>query len=769
MAEPIAAEGGRGGPRAGGLDVARTMAALGVLVTHVAFVTGIDNVERWSSPLRQVLPRLDVGVSIFFVLSGLLICRPFIRSVIAGQARPTTGRFLWRRAIRIYPLYWAVLAVTLLADRLPLPGPGALATEVLLVHTYRPSTAIGPITQSWSLATEVAFYCFVPVWFWANDRLLARRGVADPARRRRWLAFGLVAWVVAAFVFRVAVVAATHTYHSSGIDVRGAILTWLPNHLDEFAIGAGLALWLESGRVPRVTIAGRIACYAIAAAALWTASSALGLGPSFTGFDGPQTLARAALFLVCAACVVAPSALAQAGPRPVLTSWGAGWRRVAGWGAAITYGVYLWHQLVMTRWKSHNGYPDFQGPFLRSLVVVIVLSVVAATVTYQLIERPTMLLAPVRWTLQAGRRVTELGSAPALDGLRGLAILAVLGTHVVFLESGRTSWSLRGGFLGVDVFLVLSGFLIGATLLREVDRRGTVDFLRFLRRRGRRLLPPLVGFFVVHAIVVAALGDSLREEGRQALLSLTFTSNYQLAFGHQPPYDLVHLWSLALEGQLYVLCGLAVWWARRWLQRTPLLLLGIGGVVGLVALWRAVELAWGADLVSLYERTDARADAMLIGLGAALVYRAGLGSPSRIRMAGSAGALFIAGAWVFAHDDAHWLFLGGFTLISLAAASVVLAALDPTSAMARLGMVRPLRWIGRISYSLYLWHLPIYIWTVRALPNASLGEKLAVAVPGSFVAGWASYRIFERWVVGAPRDVAQGQERPVQLPATSTR
>jgi peptidoglycan/LPS O-acetylase OafA/YrhL len=759
MAEPIGAptEGtaahGPTHPRAGGLDVARALAAFGVLVTHVAFVTGIDNPVRWSSPLRQVLPRLDVGVSIFFVLSGLLICRPFIRAVAQGTDRPATPQFLWRRGLRIYPVYWAILAVTLLADRLPLPRPAELVTDVLLVHTYRPSTAIGPITQSWSLATEVAFYCFVPVFFWGLDRLLRSRGVVERAARFRVMAVGLVGWVVVATVFRLAVIAGTHTfdYHGNGVDVRGAILTWLPNHLDEFAVGAALALWLEWGRVPRITPWIRAGCYALAAAALWVAATRLGLDQVFTGFDGGQTMARSALFLICAAGVVGPSALAQAHPRVVSSAWSIGWRRWAGWAALISYGVYLWHQLVVTRWMHNRGYPNFQAPFPTSLIAVAVISVAAAMVTYWLVERSTLRLVAVRWKVQAGAKVKELGSAPALDGLRGLSILAVLGTHIAFLDEGRLSWALRGGFLGVDVFLVLSGFLIGATLLREVDRRGTVDFWRFLRRRARRLLPPLVGFFAVHAVVVALIGDRLREEALQAVLSLGFVSNYQLAAGHHPPFDLVHLWSLALEGQLYVLCGLAVWWARRWLDRTPLLLLGLSAVVGAVALWRAVELARGVDLIALYERTDVRADSMLIGLGAALVWRAGLATPASVRRAGALGGAFILGAWILAHDNARWLFIGGFTLISVAAAAAVLAALDEHSVMAAIGRVRPLRWLGRISYSLYLWHLPIYVWTTRALPDAPLAAKLVIAVPGSILAGWVSYRLFERWVVGAPR------------------
>ena len=100
--------------RAFGLDVTRSIAALGVLVTHVAFATGVVNPQRWGSPLRDVLPRLDVGVTIFFVLSGLLVSRPFVRNVLAASPAPDTRTYGIRRLSRVYPVYWVVLAVTLI-------------------------------------------------------------------------------------------------------------------------------------------------------------------------------------------------------------------------------------------------------------------------------------------------------------------------------------------------------------------------------------------------------------------------------------------------------------------------------------------------------------------------------------------------------------------------------------------------------------------------------------------------------------------------------
>ncbi|MEI2655211.1 MAG: acyltransferase [Microthrixaceae bacterium] len=303
-----------------GLDVLRGVAATAVVVSHVAFVSGVVNPERWSSQLRLLLPRLDVGVPIFFVLSGLLIARPFLRAVADDRPAPAPVRYLLRRAARIYPLYWVVLAVSLAAASGELPSVAKLLSYVGLVHIYRPATAIGPITQSWSLATELSFYLLVPVWFWACRRVLDRFGVSGRERRLRWMGLALVGWVVVALAWRAGVVAATDTFDytkAGAVDVRGALLTWLPNHLDEFAVGIGLAVLLElrrdRDRLAAIGPVGRIACYVVAAAALWIASAHLDLPPLHTGFDGFQTLARHALFLVTAALVVAPSALAVAG------------------------------------------------------------------------------------------------------------------------------------------------------------------------------------------------------------------------------------------------------------------------------------------------------------------------------------------------------------------------------------------------------------------------------------------------------------------------
>lgn len=781
-----------GSERSFGLDIARVLAAIAVLISHVAFVTGVVNPERWDSWLRLILPRLDVGVPVFFVLSGLLVGRPFVRSLVRNTDAPDLATFTLRRFARIFPLYWVVLAATLAFGAGAAPSPQRLVATMALVHIYVPGWAIGPITQSWTLATEISFYAFMPLWAWWMRRRMV--SVTDQLQRSRWIGRSLAGWALIALVFRLAVIAGTNVYDyedPSAVDLRGALLTWLPNHLDVFAAGVWFAVLLERRRlgetvlVKRVedrpwvaSIPARLWCYFGATLALLIASTGLDLPPLHTGFDGRQTVLRHGLFAVAATLAVAPSALQGPSRR-----WGALDVRLASWvrvGALGTYGVYLWHQVVTEWWFDWRDLADFNAPFPTALFVVVAVSAALAALTYHAVERWSLpalskvLTAPVLsspvGSSSSGASSTGassadgsataprprlLGATPALDGLRGLAIAAVLGTHYIFAVPGAEHRFLRGGFLGVDVFLVLSGFLISATLLRERDRTGTVRLGAFLTRRARRLLPPLVLFFLVHATVTAVIGDSLREEAIQAATALTFISNWQLSFGHHPPFDLVHLWSLAVEGQLYVLCGVAVAIAHRWLDRTREVLLALGAAAAAVMAWRYLSFRMGHDLEALYERTDVRADSMVIGAMAAVAWRARL-VPKRVASTcGLIGGVFLLGAWMWTSAGSAWLFAGGFTLVAAASAAVALDVVDADgSVIGAIAGWAPLRSLGRISYSLYLWHLPIFVWFARGLPDMHGPLRYAVAVVVSVAVASISYALVERRVVSARRDAA---------------
>jgi len=347
--------------------------------------------------------------------------------------------------------------------------------------------------------------------------------------------------------------------------------------------------------------------------------------------------------------------------------------------------------------------------------------------------------------------VRELGPEPALDGLRGAAILAVLATHVSFLDEGSYRFALRGGFLGVDLFIVLSAFLISSVLLRSTADGARLDGGVFAGRRLRRLVPPLAVFLVIESAVALSFGASAREQLLQAVLALTFTGNWQYALGHQPPYALVHLWSLAVEAQFYVLMALGVVFLRRRLRRPWVAVAGLVAGALLVACWRAWLFHRGVAMQALYVRTDTRADSMLLGVAAAVMWRCRLVPDAAIRVAGavSAAVLLVCACTVSVTDA--WLYRLGFTAIAGVSALLVAAVATGAGGLWRGTSWSPLRWVGARSYSLYLWHLPTYMLIVAVMPGAPIGLKVVLALIGSVSAAVLSFRFIETRALAAWR------------------
>lgn len=360
-----------------------------------------------------------------------------------------------------------------------------------------------------------------------------------------------------------------------------------------------------------------------------------------------------------------------------------------------------------------------------------------------------------------------------LDGLRGLAIASVLAMHIVFLGEGSHGLELPGGFLGVDIFVVLSAFLISSVLLREIDRwredeqgenQGTrhavnpVDLAGFTRRRARRLYPPLLVFLAIEAPIAVILGTPVGTQIRQMILAVTYTFNWQQVWGSQAPFALDHLWSLALEVQFYVLLALGFAWAARRIRsgQVAVWLMMAGALV--VALWRAHLFDAGVPLEELYQRTDTRLDLMFMGVVAALVYRMELLSDQLMRYLGALGLAFLAVAVVVAEPGSSWLYLGGFSSVATASAVMVAGASTGSGLVAFVGGLRPLRWLGTISYSLYLWHLPIYLWVARALSGQPVGVRIVVAIPAAIAVGWISFQVVEARFLASWRRSVQSEQ-----------
>lgn len=310
----------------------------------------------------------------------------------------------------------------------------------------------------------------------------------------------------------------------------------------------------------------------------------------------------------------------------------------------------------------------------------------------------------------------KLGHRPGLDQLRGVAVLIVIAGH----SAGVLGWRNYAG-VGVDVFFVLSGFLITRLLLEERDRAGRVGFRSFYERRARRLLPALGAGLVLCALVNAAIGVAILGP---ILSAVTYTANYVQAARPDWGGSTRHLWSLAIEEHFYLAWPLVVGLTpRRWLVAV------CASGVAVVVVMRAGTLLAG-DTELAYRATHLRADGLLIGAGLAVLVPL-IPRPSRVSIVAAAGA--VAVVFLIGHPSDAW----ADPLVYLATVVLIVGAMNVRR--------RPrLERIGHLSYGLYL-----YQGAVLVLCDHFLEPTLAVAV--ALVGGWvlavlSSQHLEARWL-----------------------
>ena len=340
---------------------------------------------------------------------------------------------------------------------------------------------------------------------------------------------------------------------------------------------------------------------------------------------------------------------------------------------------------------------------------------------------------------------------PGLDGLRAIAVIAVIAYH---LDPDL----IPGGLLGVGVFFTLSGYLITDLLLGQREATGSLKLGDFWMRRARRLLPAL---FLMLAVVVAwvTLLDrsqlpSLRGD---VLASVAYVSNwwnivreasYFARFGPPPPLD--HLWSLAVEEQFYLIWPWLLLLGLRFLPgRYNLALVTLAGAA-VSAAAMAMIYQPGIDPTRVYEGTDTRAFGLLVGAALAMVWPSRKLSAERITLRGRlildsigvAGLVVIAILILRTSEYSPFLYKGGIVLLTVATTMTVAALVHPASWLGVAVGLAPLRWIGVRSYGIYLWHFPIIVLTAPGMQRASLGLQVMQVVATVSVAA-LSWQFFE--------------------------
>ena len=354
----------------------------------------------------------------------------------------------------------------------------------------------------------------------------------------------------------------------------------------------------------------------------------------------------------------------------------------------------------------------------------------------------------------AVKSAAHLRYLPGLDGLRALAVIAVLMYHAEMAGF----W--QGGFLGVEVFFVISGYLITSILLTERTATRHNDLKTFYVRRARRLMPALLAVLVATTLVaVVFLPEEVATLRGDVASALTYVTNWFFIFGEKSYFEFAgrpslvqHLWSLAVEEQFYLIWPLLFVGGMKVLGRTKLFVAVIAGAIASTLLMAALYTP-GVDASRVYYGTDTRAGGLLFGAALAFVW-----GPNRLRaqvgrfapvLLDLVGAVALAALlWMMWSTDqyqgADSLYRGGFAKVALVTVVVIAVAVHPAAHLSTLLGCRPLRWVGLRSYGLYLWHWPVYQLTRPGLDIALTGfPLLALRLAITFGLAELSFRFVE--------------------------
>ena len=370
-------------PAADGL---RGLAALAIVLHHSAFVAGTAlRPTRWGA----MTSRLDVGVPVFFALSGFLLFRPMLARMVVGRSQGGLWTFWRRRLLRIYPGYWVAFVIQLVLGLISVVGVGGFLLSFTLTHVYAGHRSLSGITQSWSLATELAFYLVLPLYaVWLGRRVRGR----TPSQQVLAALAGCAGWIAVSVVSRMAALALDGGWQSNW---RYTVFA----NADFFAVGMAAACVAVGSEVSPTIAATRRAMfrrpwlwYLGAALAFYVTSTQLDLPRGLHDADAQRELARQLGYLLVAVGTVVPACLAEArhassrllSTRPMVFL------------GTVSYGVYLWHQVFLSAPKQRGAllrlfdWKLFEAPLWALFGISAAGAVALGALSWYLVEKPIL-------------------------------------------------------------------------------------------------------------------------------------------------------------------------------------------------------------------------------------------------------------------------------------------------------------------------------------------------------------------------------------------
>jgi len=371
-----------------GLDGLRAVAATLIVIHHSGFSSGLT---FRSDFLGQFLSRMDIGVSIFFVLSGFLLYRPYVEKQFEEKKPDKTKHFWAKRLVRIYPAYWLALIVILWSGAVEVFGTNGATLALSLTHIYHsPHALFYGISQSWSLATELGFYLVLPFLAGFGRKLTKGKSIDQQALRLLIMCAGLI---ILSFIFRIVIA----TFAEPDLYWWGASANlWMPSYLDTFSVGmviAVVSVWAsKETRVAKfISPFVRKAWWWWLSAIIlfWLVSTQMGLPRGFEGAPWNKNLGiemiRQTIYWAIGVCLLIPLIFSSNTPNRSIKFLSSKTMTYLG---TISYGIYLWHQGFLTWAHQWLNWPELSGNFFSLLALSFIGSSLVAGLSYKFLEKP---------------------------------------------------------------------------------------------------------------------------------------------------------------------------------------------------------------------------------------------------------------------------------------------------------------------------------------------------------------------------------------------